>query len=72
MATVPSPKFDENEMAAWLKVSPLTLRSWRARKKGPPYRKAGRRVIYDLGEAEAWLVANRRNAAPATGRGYLA
>jgi hypothetical protein len=45
----------ENKIAAHLSVSVRTLQSWRQSGKGPPYYKAGRRVIYDPAEVETWV-----------------
>jgi hypothetical protein len=38
--------YRESEAAALLRVTSSTLRTWRARKIGPRYRKAGGRIVY--------------------------
>jgi predicted DNA-binding transcriptional regulator AlpA len=43
------------EAAKLLGVAPATLEKWRyERPDGPPYRKLGAVVVYDLAELEAW------------------
>ena len=55
----------EARLAAFLSVSIRTLQSWRRSQKGPPYYNAGRRVIYDPTEVEAWVrVRHPELAAP--------
>ena len=36
-----------------------TLANWRCQGRGPAYIKYGRKVLYPIGEIEAWLAANR-------------
>ncbi len=36
----------EDETALALGVTKATLRSWRARKRGPPWSRVGRKVVY--------------------------
>jgi predicted DNA-binding transcriptional regulator AlpA len=51
------------EAAGYLGLSTSTLAKMRLRGDGPPYLKAGRRiVIYDLHDLEEWLDARRRQS----------
>jgi predicted DNA-binding transcriptional regulator AlpA len=51
------------EAAAYLGLSTSTLAKMRLRGDGPPYLKAGRRiVIYDVHDLETWLGTRRRNS----------
>ena len=43
---ITSPWLDTEQAAAWLHVSPHTLRNYRALGTGPTYSKAGARVLY--------------------------
>jgi hypothetical protein len=52
-------KLDEKEAAAKLGLSPKTLRSWRSRKKGPPYSKYEGAIRYDSDEIEQYDLARR-------------
>ncbi len=46
-----------------------TLRSWRLRRKGPPFLKIADRIVaYDLDDVERWLAAARRNGPKAAQR----
>lgn len=40
-------------------VSPGTMENWRVRGVGPKFIKAGRKVLYDPDDIEAWKDANR-------------
>ena len=42
------------EVAEMLKLKPQTLRVWRWKRKGPPYRSLGRSVRYLRSEVDAW------------------
>lgn len=49
--------------AAFLGLSPSTLAKMRLRGDGPPYSKAGPRVVvYDLADLDAWVVARKRRS----------
>ena len=51
------------EAAAYLGLAPSTLAKMRLRGDGPPYHKAGPRVVvYSLSDLEDWLKANRRRS----------
>lgn len=49
----------ESEVADWLKLAPETLRTWRARGKGPAYSKLGDAVRYSEDDVKSYLEANR-------------
>jgi hypothetical protein len=40
-------------------VTAGTLENWRVAGKGPKFRRAGRKVVYDLPDIEEWKAANR-------------
>jgi len=46
---------NNEESAAFLKVSPATLNTWRSRGRGPKYYKAGRRVLYKSQDLEEYI-----------------
>lgn len=48
------PLATEHEVAAYLKKKPSTLRWWRCRGYGPPFRKVGRSVRYEWAAVDAW------------------
>lgn len=45
---------DTGEAAEYLHLAPRTLERWRLIGAGPPYRKFGRRALYNREELEAW------------------
>ena len=51
--------WDTDEAAAFLRISPRTLVSWRSRGMGPSYGKGGRRVVYLQRDIVAWLYQQR-------------
>ena len=51
--------WDTDEAAAFLRISPRTLVSWRSRGMGPTYVKVGRRVVYLQRDIVAWLYQQR-------------
>ena len=48
------------EAAAYLGLSWKTLEKLRVTGKGPPYAKAGRRVIYDRHDLDEWVAERKR------------
>jgi hypothetical protein len=46
------------EAATYLNVRPRTLDNWRYKLEGPPYKKLGQLVRYDLTELREWLDAS--------------
>lgn len=51
--------WDTDEAAAYMRISPRTLVSWRSRGMGPTYIKVGRRVVYLQSDIVAWLYQQR-------------
>ena len=53
----------EKEAAARLGMEPVTLRAWRSRRRGPPYKRVGSGVRsairYDPDELDAWVRSER-------------
>lgn len=47
------------EAAEFLGLRPVTLEMWRWYRKGPPYRKHGRRILYALSELTSWSDSQR-------------
>jgi hypothetical protein len=45
----------QDELATLLKVPPRTLEDWRLTHSGPPYRKIGRHVRYELTDVMDWF-----------------
>ncbi|MFG1204407.1 helix-turn-helix domain-containing protein [Xanthobacter aminoxidans] len=45
----------DREAAAFLKMSPVTLNTWRCRGRGPKYVKLGGRVFYRPDDLEAFI-----------------
>jgi hypothetical protein len=50
------------EAAGLLRLSVVTLGRWRTEGFGPPYRKFGRRVLYDRSDLIAWANAQARSS----------
>ena len=48
--------------AAFLRLSPRTLERFRVQGRGPRFLKLGRRVMYRVGDLEAWADAQGRNS----------
>ena len=61
MSDTSSPTLDTLEAAAYLRLSPATLITWRSRRTGPPYVKLGSRVGYVQSELDAWRTAQTVN-----------
>jgi predicted DNA-binding transcriptional regulator AlpA len=57
----PARKLRVTEAAAFLSVSKSWLDKKRITGDGPAYIKAGRRVVYDLSDLDAWVASNRRH-----------
>ena len=53
---------NEADAADFLALAPATLKAWRARNGGPPYRKHGGRVAYAVDELRAWSDSQRHPA----------
>lgn len=52
----------QDELATLLKVPARTLEDWRLTRSGPPYRKIGRHVRYELTEVMDWFHAQGHHA----------
>ena len=50
---------NQKAAADLLNVSERTLERWRVEGSGPPFMKAGRRVLYRESDIEAWLNASK-------------
>lgn len=50
---------DTKALASHLNNSESTLIRWRKLRKGPPFIKAGNRVLYRLSDVEAWLESHK-------------
>ena len=60
-ASTYSPKLRAPAAAEYLRLSTSTLAKMRLRGDGPPFFKAGARIVlYDLAELETWLAGRRR------------
>ena len=55
-----SPKLNVKATSRWSGLSISTLNKLRLSGDGPPYIKAGRRVLYDIRDVEAWLAKRKR------------
>lgn len=56
----------EAECAPILGVKPATLRQWRSQKRGPRFKKSGRKVFYSRQDVDAWLAAQGRDTVDST------
>lgn len=43
------------DVAAYLRVSVETVRTWRKKRTGPPCRRAGKHLRFDPAQVRAWL-----------------
>lgn len=57
-----TPTLDTPSAARFLGLSPRTLETWRVRGGGPPYVKAGGRVVYRAASLEQWLQDRERTS----------
>ncbi|WP_017941536.1 MULTISPECIES: helix-turn-helix domain-containing protein [unclassified Thioalkalivibrio] len=53
-----NPNMTPQQAAEYLHLSPRTLIRWRNMRKGPPWVKAGQRIIYRRADVDAWLARN--------------
>jgi predicted DNA-binding transcriptional regulator AlpA len=66
-------KLRATEAADYVRLSASTLAKMRLRGDGPPYSKAGPRiVVYDVVDLDAWLVARRRRSTSDEGGAHAA
>jgi len=55
------PRYLSTKQAAeYVGLSPCTLNRMRVTGEGPRYAKAGRRVVYDRADLDAWIDARKR------------
>lgn len=59
MATSEDKLLNTEESAEFLGLRPVTLEMWRWQRKGPPFRRHGRRVFYALSELRTWSDGQR-------------
>ena len=52
---------DTGQAGEYLGISPSTLNRMRVTGEGPRYSKAGRRVIYDIEDLDAWVEKRKRH-----------
>lgn len=50
------------EAAEYLRLSRSTLAKMRLSGGGPVFTKLGRRVVYEMGDLEAWVLANKHSS----------
>ena len=52
---------DTDELAAYLKMAPATVKFWRYQRKGPPFLRVpgSQQVLYRRDEVQAWLTAGQ-------------
>jgi hypothetical protein len=48
---------DDDECADQLRVRTITLAKWRWQRKGPPFIKLGRKILYDRVLVKNWVAA---------------
>lgn len=58
-ATALRPTLTTDQLAAELHRSVETVIRWRRTRRGPPYLRVCGRVVYDVGEVQAWLQRQR-------------
>ena len=46
------------QLASELNLALITLARWRSKKKGPPFTKAGRQILYSRESVRDWLKRN--------------
>lgn len=61
-ATLPA-KATQQEVAAWLGISPATLRTWHEKGTAPPKVRLGKKVYYIRDTVAAWLREREQGAA---------
>ena len=58
MPEEPQENLTTSEAAEYLKLASITLQVWRTNKKGPPYVRAGSRVLYRRVDLQRWMESN--------------
>lgn len=49
----------KKELAEYLGLSVFTIDSWVSQRREVPFVKMGRRVMFDIGDVQAWVEANK-------------
>ena len=49
----------EKEVSGFSTIAVQTLRNWRHLRKGPPYLKVGKRIVYDKDDVIAYLESKK-------------
>jgi hypothetical protein len=62
VTTLLSDYLDTEQLAAELRLHPMTVVRWRLRKEGPPCTRIGRRPMYKRSAVEKWLAAREEKA----------
>jgi predicted DNA-binding transcriptional regulator AlpA len=63
-----SRKLRAHEAASYLGISSSTLAKMRLRGDGPPYSKAGRKVVlYDMADLDKWVASHQRRSTSESG-----
>ena len=57
-----TPYRDQDEAAAFMRLSPRTLEGYRVSGQGPAYRKIGKRTIYHVDDLIEWIEARKRTS----------
>jgi len=61
------PYLTTSEAAGRLHLTKKTLETWRFERRGPPYRKFGRKVLYHVEELDEWARAQSRSSGASDG-----
>lgn len=61
-ATVLAEYMEEDELASELKISPRTLKRWRALREAPPVTRVGKKVLFHRPAVKKWLAARQVDA----------
>ena len=56
---VESPYLTTEEAARYLRLGVSTLNQWRGKGQGPPFLRAGKKVMYLLADLDAWMESRR-------------
>jgi hypothetical protein len=57
-----TPYRENEESAAFLKISPRTLEKYRVSGKGPAFSKLGKRVVYHIDDLIEWAESHKRTS----------
>ncbi len=62
MTSISESHLTEDELAKLLNTHPMTLLRWRRERRGPPFTRIGRRILYRKAAVEAWLLRQEQPA----------